>query len=419
MKIESLRLKNYKGFTEATIDLNPSLTVISGMNGAGKSSILSAVATATSWIIARLKSDKGRGSFIATGDVNNSAKNGYISATFDFAPEQPVLIPNIAKSGVIKEFSLDFDAIKSYAEQKRSLFQAQEAIGPLPLFALYGVKRAVFDIPLKIRNKEYEPFDAYDKSLDGAANFRSFFTWFRNSEDTENRIRARHMAVLSEFGSLDSPIVAGLDAFRRAIATFMPEYSNIRIENHPLRMCVDKGGKTLNVNQLSDGEKIYLALVGDLCHRLAIANPGSVDPLEGEGIVMIDELDLHLHPQWQSEIATRLTDTFPNIQFIVTTHSPHVINSVPTETLRMLSDGEFNTPDYGYGLPSEIVLRDIMNLSNDVPREVDNEIKKFYAAVGDDDKQAAAQSMTMLESIVPAHPELTRMRKIQERMNRR
>ena len=97
-----------------------------------------------------------------------------------------------------------------------------------------------------------------------------------------------------------------LDAVRNAIYKFMPEFNKIRVRRNPLQMVVEKKGEQLAVNQLSDGEKTYIALVGDLCRRLVLANPTLENPLEGEGIVLIDELDLHLHPQWQTEITTRL-----------------------------------------------------------------------------------------------------------------
>lgn len=210
----------------------------------------------------------------------------------------------------------------------------------------------------------------------------------------------------------------GLRAFRRAMILFMPEYTNIRIERHPLRMMLDKGEATLNAEQLSDGEKIYLALIGDLCHRLSIANPVG-DPLLGKGIVLIDEIDLHLHPQWQSEIVRKLVHTFPRIQFIVSTHSPHVINSVPTSSLRLINEnGSISEAPYGYGMPSEIVLGDIMNLDYDVPSEIVDLIQAFNEAVDNGNVVLANEAVAELQQRVPRHPELPRMRKKVERLAR-
>ena len=84
----------------------------------------------------------------------------------------------------------------------------------------------------------------------------------------------------------------------------------------------------LDVLQLSDGEKCTLALFGDIARRLAIANPSLDDPLQGDGVVLIDELELHMHTSWQRKVISMLKKTFPNIQFIITTHSPQILGEV-------------------------------------------------------------------------------------------
>ena len=103
-----------------------------------------------------------------------------------------------------------------------------------------------------------------------------------------------------------------------------------RIETRPLRFVVDQlmpdGSKReLRIEQLSDGYKIAIAMVADIAARMAEANPDKENPLTTSGIILIDEVDLHLHPQWQRTILKSLHSIFPNVQFIVTTHSPSVI----------------------------------------------------------------------------------------------
>ena len=93
-----------------------------------------------------------------------------------------------------------------------------------------------------------------------------------------------------------------------------------------LEMKIDKQNMSLNVSQMSDGEKCTLALFGDLTRRLTLANPNKQDPLLGDGIVLIDEVELHMHPSWQRKVLSTLRETFPNIQFIITTHSPIVLS---------------------------------------------------------------------------------------------
>lgn len=405
VKISSLGLVNYKKFTNTSIVFHPNLTVLSGKNGAGKSSVLSGVSLILSWIIARMRNENGIGLYIPALSVNNSAHNGCVIGEL---ANGTVTIPNKAKSGYSREFPLNIAPVKQYANAIRDEIKSKDD-ACIPVFVFYGVKRAVLDIPLRTRSHDYTLFDTYDRCLEGAANFRSFFTWFRACEDWENEQKARNNANAEH---------KGLAAFRNAISQFLPRYSNFRIERHPLRMMLDKNGQKLNAEQLSDGEKIYLAIIGDLCHRLSIANPVG-DPLLGDGIVLIDEIDLHLHPQWQGEIARKLTQTFPNIQFIVSTHSPHVINSVATGSLRLMKeDGSISGAPYGFGMPSEIVLGDIMNLSNDVPSEVVSVLDKFNNALGNGNVSDAKEFVIELEGLVPHHPELPRMRKKVERLAR-
>ena len=234
--------------------------------------------------------------------------------------------------------------------------------------------------------------------------------WFRNQEDLENEVRLDHGG---DYSSRE------LGAFRRAMQSFMPEYTNVRVRRKPLRMTVKKGEEELNVAQLSDGEKIYLALIGDLCRRLVLANPTLEDPLKGKGIVLIDEVDLHLHPKWQGEIADRLAKVFENLQFIITTHSSQVINRVATDKLRLLGDGNVYMADYGYGMPTDVVLKDIMGVDSEQPKEVVEAINDVYKAIAEGELERALRCLTKLETMVPNHPELARLRKIVERNARR
>lgn len=406
MRIDRLDFVNYKRFRDSYVELEPNLTVFAGRNGSGKSSILTAVSVLLSWVIARMRSDSGHGLYLNPQDITNCEINGCIRGHF---LDGITTVPNKSKPGLFKSYNFEIGGIKDYVYSLRERLTAGDKVS-LPVFAFYGVARAVVDIPLRTRQHEYGQFDAYDKCLDGAANFRSFFTWYRACEDWENQQKARQAEATEHLG---------LRAFRSALRVFMPEYSDIYIERHPLGMWVNKNGESFNVEQLSDGEKIYLALIGDLCHRLSLANPYSANPLEGEGIVLIDEIDLHLHPEWQREITPRLVKTFPNIQFIVTTHSPHVLSSVPTSSVRIMEEnGKISNPAYGYGMPVDVILQDLMTLGYDGPVEIHELLQNFYSSVNNGDLKKALENISDIESKVPAHPELTRMRKIYERATR-
>ena len=192
----------------------------------------------------------------------------------------------------------------------------------VPIIAYYSVNRSVVDVPLRIKKRhDSQVLSAYDDAFDKAADFRRFFEWFRECEDVENERIADTLMT----GGVPYLANNELAAVRTALGQFLPEFSDWRIRRTPLRMEVKKGGASLCIDQLSDGEKCVIALVGDLARRLVVANPNLDNPLLGGGIVLVDEVELHLHPEWQKSILPRLLQSFPNVQFVVTTHSPIVL----------------------------------------------------------------------------------------------
>lgn len=410
MRIKKIDYINYRGLGNGSIQFEDNLTLIVGKNGAGKTSILNAVAIAISWIVSRLKSEKANGFYIDEDSITNGQNHAVLTAYFD--EFNKIEIPNKAKKGIAKKFALNIDDMKEFVAEKRNMFDATNFKTSTPVFAFYGVKRAVLDIPLRTRNSEFSLMNAYDDCLNGKANFRNFFIWFRNQEDIENEYKLREKDNIS-YTSKE------LDAFRRALSVFMPDYKNIHVRRKPLRMVVEKNDMVLNVSQLSDGEKTFLALIGDLCQRLVLANPTMKDPLLGEGIVLIDELDLHLHPEWQGSFAYNLSRVFKNVQFIVTSHSPHAINRIDSKNLRLLQNAQIYSADYSYGMPSLVVLKDIMGMSHDEPEEIELQRNSLYKMIADGDIVEAKRQLEELEQKVPNYPELVKMRKLVERMERK
>lgn len=410
MILRNIKYTDYRGLHNGEMSFDDHLTVIIGKNGAGKTSILKAVRTLLSWIIARIRTERGSGSYIITDNITNGRRHARIEGDFD-AFTAPIAIPNRPVAGIPKKFSLEIEGLRNYVLAKRQEIDATDFKTSVPVFLFYGVNRAVIDVPLRILDHEYTLLDTYKYCLNGATNFRDFFTWFRNQEDIENELKAVKDVITPD----DTRV---LDTFRNALRAFMPEYSDVHVRRKPLRMLVSKGDETLLVNQLSDGEKIFFALIGDLCHRLVLANPTLQNPLEGEGIVLIDEIDMHLHPQWQGDFAKRLPEVFPNIQFIITTHSPHVINETRPESVRILQDKQVISTDYSYGMPSEIVLKDIMGLTHDLPVEIETLARDIYDKLNTDILEAKKLT-AILEDKVPQYPELVRIRKLIERLDRR
>lgn len=200
---------------------------------------------------------------------------------------------------------------------------------------------------------------------------------------------------------------------KKAIEQFLPDYTNLRVKRSPRpHMLIDKDDIEFNLNQLSDGEKNLITLVGDIARRLSIANPESDNPLDGEGVIMIDEVDLHLHPKWQQLMIPQLEDIFPNCQFIVSTHSPQVLNNVQPDNIILLENKNnilkhsFATESYGKN--SDRILEDLLGVDAR-PTNIKNEIEELYRLIEVGEIENAKDLYQKLsDKIIGGDPELTK-----------
>jgi len=394
MEIKSFRLKHVGRFEDLDMALAPTdkhssnVTVLVGNNGAGKTTLLKSLAISLSWLVARIRSEKGSGSPIA----EESIQNGFTSASVSIAvtdakarlddsidgPDNGLFGWMITRSRQgrktdIHSSLMDASRLADIYRDELTVFDKAS----LPLIAYYPVERSVLEIPLKIRTKHtFDQLDGYDNSLNRGVDFRRFFEWFREREDSENEsgVSNEALAEISEKFGQDSEVWKTLTqlkassrdrqltAVRSAIAAFMPGFSNLRVKRKPrLHMAIDKDGATLNVSQLSQGEKSMMALVGDIARSLAMMNQSLENPLHGDGIVLIDEVDLHLHPKWQRSLIQKLSETFPNCQFVLTTHSPLVISDTRDVLCYVLDEGVLQERNGLYGLDANQVLLSVMD----------------------------------------------------------
>ena len=195
-----------------------------------------------------------------------------------------------------------------------------------------------------------------------------------------------------------------LDIVRKTIEKFIPEYKNLRVERSPIpRMLIEKNGEILNLNQLSDGEKNMIAMVGDIARRLSMANPNLENPLEGDGIVMIDEVDLHLHPHWQQKILFNLEQTFPNIQFIVTTHSPQVLTTIKSKGIQGLvyenGNLEIKKFNFSLGAKSHELLYEILGVQERPQIIPIVQILNHYLELVDENLYNSEEAMKLREKL--------------------
>ena len=401
MKIKHLKIKSFRGIGDLTIEFDARQpTVFIGVNGVGKSSILDCLAILLSWFLARIEhspeeikiSDVRRGIILSEGrpfspdDIKNGWEEtqGEIAFSIDGIDEDINWSlkqdRKVSRKTIVigkPKGSEQQPQIESIANEIRSKWEENYKFD-IPLAVYYPVNRSVLDVPLEINHSSsFKQIDAYEGALSGIRiNFDRFFQWFRIIEDAENEERRDDINYRDR----------QLEAVRKAISSLLGnDLKDLRVRRKPwLRMTVQKGDEELIVEQLSDGEKSLLALAGDLARRLAIAKPSLPDPLQGSAVVLIDEIEQHLHPAWQRKVISRLTETFPNCQFIITTHSPQVISKVQPDSIYILAKEGDNIvtkrPSSSFGRDSNRILEDLMDV-DERPSEIKEQLLELFRLI--------------------------------------
>lgn len=396
---------NAFGLTHLTVDgfrafrsvsLSPGkLNVFVGVNGCGKTSLLRAMAFVLEDVTRRIGPRTMPGQRPAASDFRDGEHYCLIEADIYAVQEKREVYRAWAVTDRQVSLRRSAEAIQG-TKKLASVYWydlEHEQEMELPLLCFYPVERAVDEVPLRIRAREsYSRRSGYDRAFTAQRNFRSFFQWFREQEDAENEGRIIKPSYRDR----------SLEAVRTAVERALPGYSNLRISRKPrLRMLIDKGEDTLSIQQLSDGERGIVTLVGDLAKRAALLNPRLPDPLQCSGCVLIDEVDLHLHPQWQRHLVEQLPVLFPNVQFMFTTHSPIICSSVSPQNLWILSGGNIENASV-YGWAVEDVLRTVFEIS-DRPKAVSEQLALLDTALDSRDRLVAREQLTALRAILPAN----------------
>jgi predicted ATP-binding protein involved in virulence len=310
---------------ELKIDSTKNVLILLGDNGFGKTTILDAMATAMAPYSAQFPGITDYQLSDLDVHINRHGRRAsYLIVDANLSDGDTIMKSVRYRKGTQNTPKANYEQLKQVAITKKNAILAGKANVELPIFAYYGTGRGQFQVPERRRGFQltFERWDCYKSAINPETDFKRFFGWFDLMEDDERRAKEK----LRNF-DYKSPV---LNAVRCALSKIVPYYKNPRIETHPLRFIMDRteldgSSHELRIEQLSEGYKIIIAMVADLAARMAEANPDMDNPLASTGIVLIDEVDLHLHPKWQREILIHLTKVFPKIQFIVSTHSPIIV----------------------------------------------------------------------------------------------
>jgi predicted ATP-binding protein involved in virulence len=362
MQLQHLYIENFRGFEERGFSFSPEFNLIIGNNGLGKTSVLEALAIAVgSWFLG-IRGYDGRN--ILDRDIRRETV--FLDKKFHFNTRLPVVVEATGtvagktitwkrelKSDVKRAKTLYKDAtqLKNVAENAYEL--AKEGKLRLPLIAYYGAGR-LWQVPRDTdkassshRNlKQPQDFDDIENSYESDANyFRDRFAGYKYSVD--NRINPRFlMRWMAYERRVEIDEEQSSPAFRAVISAIqraLPEVRLVRFSiRHETLMLDFEDGRIVPFSDLSDGYKNVITIVGDIAAKAGLLNGhlGKHILDETDGIVLIDELDLHLHPKWQRRIIEDLRRTFPRIQFICTTHSPFLIQSLRSGEELIMLDGQ-------------------------------------------------------------------------------
>ena len=371
MKVKTIRVSNFKGIDDLEIPFEGKSSIIFGINGVGKSTILRAIDLIYANFISRLLSSKKKLAQLEYDDISYGKAGAKIDVVFEFSDGNlKKYSRSISRAGgrrhglaQLKELVDVFEEYyveKGYDDGDGNWIE-NEDMKNMPVFVNYGVNRSVFDVPLRTSKKEqFTKLSAFDKAIESKIDFRTLFMWFRNQEDIENQEKVRKNKIYEDRSLL---------AVKKAMLAMLDGFDDIHIDRKPLAMKVKKDGQYLKINQLSDGEKCTIALFGDLARRMTLANPALPNPLEGQGVVLIDELDLHMHTLWQRKVMQVLRKTFPNIQFIITTHSPQILGELD-ESFNLFymlrKDEKIVLQQYSsfIGWDANVILEEVMKTSS-------------------------------------------------------
>lgn len=398
LKINKLYLDNYRCFKDFTIDFHDQLTVLVATNGKGKTAILDAIAVAFGTFVN--STGLARGSVFHRSDVQKikarETKTNEMEEVYPLVLEANGLINN-----EVTHWSRELHKPKGATTTKdtKSLIQYGQDIRNkvvhkvdeiIPLISYYGTGRlwGLKKITLNKKQHETSRLSGYIDCLDPLSSYKSFESWYvdiclAELELKIEEIEKNNLDISNnEFTSIRKSIQQAVNHIVEKNTGWKDIVYKKRAETI---VAQNETFGELSLMQLSDGIRNMIGLVADIAYRAVKLNPHLENaPKQTPGIVLIDEVDMHLHPKWQQTVLTDLTKAFPNIQFIVTTHSPQVLSTVKKEQIRILEDNVVSTPStHSFGEDSSVLLAELMNVSPLPPLEIVEKRKEYQRLIED------------------------------------
>jgi predicted ATP-binding protein involved in virulence len=423
MNLASVVLKNYRLHRDLAVSFRPGFNVIVGVNGSGKTSLLKAICDALTGFTAYISDPHG---YLALDESDIAfLRSEVVNGRFRFESQYPVTVE--AKGNafgapchwkVIKGSQVEQAALKGRtpgtamqeSQTIRTNIGTDQPDFPLPLVAFYRANRQ-WNKPrpteMQAATEKMSRNDAYAFWSDASLDASAFQGWviskclerFQTSSETGRM-----------FDDIDDDELALVSS---ALSKAVEGFKGIRYDIKQKSLLIDllpKSGEmpsSISFENLSDGQKGVIGLVADIARRACLLNPmlGNEATTKTTGVVLIDELDMHLHPRWQRMLTNGLERAFPSMQFIVASHSPQVIGELHPDEIILLRQGGMTHPQVSYGLSSSQILEEIMGAeARNV--EVENSLSTLFEALERNQLDLAQQLISNLTEAVPGLPEL-------------
>lgn len=436
-----LDISNFKKIYKLRVKLHSGLTVFIGQNGVGKTTILEAIRRNLMWIAAHTVKSNSNGGRIVSSEIHNKSKEKGIGAAIHC---ELIMGANYKIRGSLAcPVEGTNSNLKSEYINYRNLGKSLRIINDfrsinLPLFGYYGIDRLQTSTQ-QLPDLNFDKIKGYEDCLKEKTEFDVFNNWLVQllkvtespiakieNNGFEKKIKAllnigandpdhplysvylelKNQKLVRNISPINNEANAAIQVLTGLFKEVYPNLTEIILINHDDgkdKVALSIDGDLIFLNQFSDGQRVLFGLLGDIARRLIMLNDVSDEPLKGHGIILIDEIELHLHPEWQQKIVLILKRSFPNLQFIITTHSPHVITTVEPECIRVLSvesgKNKYDIPNFSKGAESHVVLRDIFEVN---PRPVDVNFVQWldeYTGLVNDNKWDSDKALELRQKL--------------------
>ena len=415
MYIQAIDLENFRGFKEAQVAFNKDLNIFIGENASGKTSLLRSISqTIINLISVNSKFEIPNSLRLSESDINREGKNLKIEIGIEVPDGNINELKNyhlIFKKG---KFPYDVETYVQYeiSKSKKVLLNIYEQYFLettfnkgrylFPMFKIYNSNRSFSYKSTQETNVIFSnsKLEAWYNFLNNNLSFSKLLEWFFENETKELRLQRDN----NDF-SIESPVLKPIRiALNEAFKILQNkdylvksdqitrEGSNKLIPTLVIENKNDKNDREILDNK-SDGEKAIITLIADIAYNLAIANSNNENFMQGTGVVMIDEIEAHLHPAWQRKVVGLLHDLFPNIQFFITTHSPQVIASVNSDKVFLCDNFNINKINLSTkGADTNSLLKYVFN-ATDRPLEFVKLIEAFDKAMEENQDEEILQKI--------------------------